>query len=47
MKNYTAEQLKNLSKEELIEEILKQQSEYNVLLERLTANNVNTFVAVY
>ena len=43
MKNYTAEQLKNLSKEELIEEILKQQSEYNVLLERLTANNVNTF----
>ncbi len=50
MKNYTAEQLKNLSKEELIEEVLKQQEEilkkqeeYNTLLERLTANNANTF----
>ena len=43
MKNYTAEQLKTLSKEELIEEILKQQAEYSVLLERLTASNVNTF----
>ena len=39
MKNYTAEQLKSLSREELIEEILKQQTEYNVLLERLTAFN--------
>ena len=50
VKNYTAEQLKNLSKDELIEEILKQQEvilkkqeEYNNLLERLTANNANTF----
>ena len=43
MKNYTAEQLKSLSREELIEEILKQQTEYNVLLERLTAFNSNTF----
>ena len=43
MKNYTAEQLKALSKEELIEEILKQQAEYSVLLERLTASNVNAF----
>lgn len=50
MKNYTAEKLKSLSKEELIEEILQQQEallkkqeEYNILLERLTANNVNTF----
>lgn len=43
MKNYTAEQLKALSKEELIEEILKQQTEYSVLLERLTVSNVNAF----
>lgn len=43
MKNYTAEQLKKLSKEELIEEILMQQSEYSVLMERLTAFNANTF----
>lgn len=43
VKNYTPEQLKNLSKEELIEEIIKQQSEYNNLLERFTANNANTF----
>ena len=43
MKNYTAEQLKSLSREELIEEILKQQTEYNVLLQRLTAFNSNTF----
>lgn len=43
MKNYTAEQLKTLSKEDLIEKILKQQREYNVLLERLTACNVNKF----
>lgn len=50
VKNYTAEQLKNLSKEELIEEILQQQEsllkkqeEYNNLLERLTANHVNAY----
>ena len=43
VKNYTAEQLNQLSKEELIEVLLKQQTAYNVLLERLTANNVNTF----
>ncbi len=43
MRNYTAEQLNSLSKEELIEKILKQQTEYNVLLERLTAFNANTF----
>ena len=43
MTNYTAEQLKNYSKEELIEAILKTQSEYNVLLERLTASNVNAY----
>ena len=38
MKNYTAEQLKSLSREELIEEILKQQTEYNVLLANKTGN---------
>ena len=43
MTNYTAEQLKNYSKEELIEAVLKTQSEYNVLLERLTASNVNAY----
>ena len=43
VKNYTAEQLKTLSKDELIEALLKQQMAYNVLLERLTASNVNTF----
>ncbi len=43
MKNYTAEQLKNCSREELIEAILEQQSAYHVLLERLTAGNANTF----
>ncbi len=43
MTNYTPEQLQNYSKEELIAAILKTQSEYNVLLERLTANNANTY----
>ena len=43
VKNYTAEQLKNFSKEELIEAVLQAQSNYSDLLERLTANNVNAY----
>ena len=43
MTKYTAEQLKNYSKEELIEAILKTQSDYNVLMEHLTASYVDAY----
>ena len=43
MKLYTEEQLKNCSREELIEAVLQAQNRYSNLLEHLTANNVNSY----
>lgn len=43
MKMYTAEQLNNSTKEELIAAVLQAQNDYSVLLERLMTLNVNTF----
>ena len=43
MKMLSAEQLNNLSKEELVNAVLQAQSDYSILLERLMSFNANTF----